>query len=337
MLQVLKILLHGAVRLLENLKIVDTISFGTETSDFAALNNIASIITDEPKEYVSFLKEELKMGSSFPKARENALIRFLNDDIRYKNILNNPNNILGVEYLKALKINKSTISPVSIKREKVYYNDNKIVDDFASATAIRKMLMNKDFQGLRKVMPCECYEILRKEFEVGNVIFDIQKFEKEIFYVLRKMTIPQIAELPDVNEGLENTIKNAANFCNNIYDFINIVKTKRYTQTRIQRILIFALLGITKKDVQLAKKAVPYARVLGFNKKGKLLLSGIAQNNPKMEVITSVKRFLDNNTNKTYKRMLDIDIFATNVYTLGYKGDSMANLDFTKNMIINDI
>lgn len=333
----LKILLHGAVRLLENLKVVDTISFGTETSDFAALNNIASIITDEPKEYVSFLKEELKMGASFPKARENALIRFFNNDIRYKNILNNPNNILGVEYLKALKINKSTISPVSIKREKVYYNDNKIVDDFASATAIRKMLMNKDFQGLRKVMPCECYETVRKEFEIGNVIFDIQKFEKEIFYVLRKMTIPQIADLPDVTEGLENTIKNAANFCNNIYDFINIVKTKRYTQTRIQRILIFALLGITKKDVQLAKKVVPYARVLGFNKKGKLLLSGIAQNNPKMEVITSVKRFLDNNTNKTYKRMLDIDIFATNVYTLGYRGDSMANLDFTKNMIINDI
>ena len=333
----LKILLHGAVRLLENLKVVDTISFGTETSDFAALNNIASIITDEPKEYVSFLKEELKMGASFPKARENALIRFFNDDIRYKNILNNPNNILGVEYLKALKINKSTISPISIKREKVYYNDNKIVDDFASATAIRKMLMNKDFQGLRKVMPCECYETVRKEIEIGNVIFDIQKFEKEIFYVLRKMTIPQIADLPDVTEGLENTIKNAANFCNNIYDFINIVKTKRYTQTRIQRILIFALLGITKKDVQLAKKVVPYARVLGFNKKGKLLLSGIAQNNPKMEVITSVKRFLDNNTNKTYKRMLDIDIFATNVYTLGYRGDSMANLDFTKNMIINDI
>lgn len=329
-----KILLCGAVKLLENLKVVDTMSFGTETSDFAALNNIATILTEEPKEYTNFLKEELKKGASFPKARELALIKYINDDVRYKNILNNPNNILGVEYLKALKANKSTITPIAIKREKVYYNDNKIVDDFASATAIRKLLLDKDFQGLIKVVPRECYNILSKEYEVGNIVFDIQRFEKEIFYTLRKMTITEISELPDVSEGLENTIKNAANFCNNIFDFINMVKTKRYTQTRIQRILLFALLGITKKDVQASKRVVPYARVLGFNEKGKLLLSGIAQNNPKMEVVTSVKKFMDNNTNKIYKRLLDIDIFATDVYTLGYRGDSMANLDYTKNMIM---
>lgn len=324
----------GAVKLLENLKIVDTISFGTETSDFAALNNIANVLTEEPREYTNLLKDELKTGASYPKAREQALIKCLNDNKRYVNILNNPNNILGIEYLKALKVLKSNITPVAIKREKVYYNDNAIVDEFASATGIRKLIMNNDFEGLIKVVPRSCYDIIKKEYEVGNVIFDIQRYEKEIFYALRKMTIEQIAELPDVNEGLENSIKNAASYCNNIKDFINIVKTKRYTQTRIQRILIFALLGITKKDVQNAKKIVPYARVLGFNQKGKLLLSGIAQNNPKMEVVTSVKRFLDHNTNKTYKRMLEIDIFATDVYTLGYKGDSMANLDYTKNMIM---
>ena len=223
---------------------------------------------------------------------------------------------------------------LSIKREKVYYNDNFIVDDFASATAIRKLVANKDFSGLIKVVPRSCYETVLKEFEAGNVVLDLQKFEKEIFYTLRRMSVSEIAELPDVSEGLENTIKNAANFCNNIKDFIDIVKTKRYTQTRIQRILAFALLGITKKDVQTAKKVIPYARVLGFNEKGKLLLSGISQNNPKMQVVTSVKRFLDNNTNKAYKRMMEIDIFSTDVYTLGYRNDSMANLDYTKNMIM---
>jgi len=325
---------QGAVKILENLGIVDTISFGTETDDFAALNNIATILTEEPKEFSNMLKEELKQGVSYPKAREQALIKYLNDDVRYKNILNNPNNILGVEYLKALKQLKSKISPVAIKREKVYYNDNTIVDDFASATAIRNMVMNKEFASLIKVVPRVTYETLLKEYEVGNVVYDIQRYEKEIFYTLRRMSLSDIAELPDVSEGLENTIKNAANFCNNIKDFVNMVKTKRYTQTRIQRILVFALLGITKKDVQMAKKVVPYARVLGFNEKGKMLLSGIAQNNPKMEVITSVKKFMDNNTNKTYKRMLDIDIFATDVYTLGYRYDSMANLDYTKNMVM---
>ena len=324
----------GAIRLMENLKVVDTISFGTETEDFAALNNIATILNEEPKEYVNLLKEGLSQGVSFPKAREQALIKYIDDNVRYKNILNNSNNILAVEYLKALKGCKSKITPVAIKREKVYYNEEKIVDDFASATAIRQMILEKDFHSLSKVVPRDCYDILSKEYEVGNVIFDIQRFEKEIFYVLRRMSVEQIAKLPDVSEGLENTIKSAANFCNNVRDFIQMVKTKRYTQTRIQRILLFALLGITKKDVQSAKRVVPYARVLGFNEKGRLLLSGIAQNNPKMEVITSLKKFEDSNTNKTYKRMLDIDIFATDIYTLGYKNGSLANLDYTKNMVM---
>lgn len=325
---------QGAVTLLDNLKIVDTISFGTETEDIAALNNIATVLVDEPKDYTNILKVELNTGVSYPKARETAIIKYLNDDKRYKNILNNPNNILAVEYLKQLKRLKSNINPVSIKREKVYYNSNKIVDEFASATAIRKLVSNREFSEFRRVVPRKTYDIVTKEYEVGNVVCDIQKFEKEIFYVLRKMTLEQIAELPDVTEGLENSIKNAACFCNNIDNFINMVKTKRYTQTRIQRILLFALLGITKKDVQAAKKVVPYARVLGFNENGKKLLSEIATKNPKLPVITSLKKFTDANTNRTYKRMVEIDKFATDVYTLGFKYDSMANLDYTKNMII---
>lgn len=327
-------MLCGAIKILENLKIIDSISFGTETSDFAALNNISSVITEEPREYAIQLKEELQRGVSFPKARETALIRYLDDDIRYKNILNNPNNILGVEYLKALKKLKSKIVPVPIKREKVYYNDNKIIDDFASATAIRKLVANKDFQEIIKVVPRTSYEMLFQESQIGNIVFDIEKYEKEIFYVLRKMSLNEIEQLPDVTEGLEHNIKSAVNFCNNIEDFMEMVKTKRYTQTRIQRILLCALLGITKKDMQMAKKCVPYARILGFNENGRILLSEIAKKSPKMEVVTSVKRFMDNSTNKMHKRMMDIDIFATDIYTLGYKYDSMANLDYTKGVVV---
>ena len=334
MFQVLKHLLCGAVKLLNELKIVDTISFGTETSDFEVLNNIAKILVDEPKEFVKFLKEELNQGNSYPKARENALIKYINNDERYVNVLNNPNNILGIEYLKSLKKIKSKINPEIVKREKTYYNDEKIVDGFASATAIRNLVTNKEFAEVMKVVPQNCYDMLIKEYELGNVVYDIKKFEKEIFYVLRRMSISEIADLPDVTEGLEYNIKNAASMCNNIETFIEMVKSKRYTQTRIQRILIYALLGIIKKDAEMAKKVVPYARVLGFNNNGKMLLSTIAHNNPKMKVITSVKKFTDINTNKTYKRMMDIDILATDVYTLGYKNNSLANMDYTKNMII---
>ena len=328
----------GAIKLLNNLKIVDAISFGTETSDFAALNNISSIVNEEPMKYKSILNSELKKGLSFPKARENALMLYLNDNKRYDNILNTPNNILAIEYLKALKKIKSTIQPIPVKREKVYYNDNVIVDEFASATAIRKLLKNEEFSEIRKVVPKSTYQILKKETELGNVVLDLSRYEKEIIYNLRRMTVSEIAELPDVNEGLEHSLKNAANYSYDITNLINIVKTKRYTVTRIQRILICALLGITKRDVGMAKKTEPYIRVLGFNEKGKELISRINKQNPKATVITSVKKFQDKNNNnknsKIYKRLLDIDIFSTNVYTMACKSESLANLDYTKNMVI---
>lgn len=323
---------QGAIKILKELNIVNKISFGVETSDTAALNNIAKVLSDEPKEYKNILSQELKKGISFAKARENALIFYLNDDVRYKNILNSPNNILGVEYLKSLKIFKTEIEPIPIKREKVYYNDDKIVDEFASATAIRKFLEIKQFYDISKVVPRVTYDVLRKECELGHTVTDLKQYEREMIYNLRKMTIEQIAELPDVSEGLENSIKYAVNFCNTIEEVINIVKSKRYTQTRIQRILLCSLLGITQKDIFFSKKAMPYIRILGFNEKGKELLSEIKKSNSKIPMVTSVKKFEDTNTNKTYKRMMEIDRFATDVYTLAYTEGSLANLDYTKGL-----
>ena len=325
---------EGAIKILDSLKIVDTLCFGTETADFAALNNIANVLYNEPKEYVSILNHELGKGISFPKARENALMMYLNDIKRYANIISGPNNILAIEYLKAIKKLKSNIRPFSIQRKKVYYNDERIVDEFASSTAIRKLVAREQYDDLRKVMPQNAYMLMKEEIKKGNYIIDLVKFEKEILYNLRKMTVKEIAELQDVTEGLEYSIKNAANSCNNILDLINIIKSKRYTQTRIQRILVYALLGITKKDIINAKKVIPYTRVLGFNKKGKEILSDICNINRKINMITSVKKFEDINTNKILKEMLQKDIFASNIYTLGYEYNSCANLDYTSKLIV---
>lgn len=325
---------EGAIKILDSLKVVDTLCFGTETSDFAALNNIANVLYNEPKEYISILNHELGKGISYPKARENALMMYLNDIKRYANILSGSNNILAIEYLKAIKKLKSNIRPFSIQRKKVYYNDERIVDEFASSTAIRKLIARGQYDELRKVMPTNSYMLLKEEIKKGNYVIDIVKYEKEILYNLRKMSIAEIAELQDVTEGLEHTIKNAANSCNNIIDLINIVKSKRYTQTRIQRILLYALLGITKRDMINAKKLIPYTRVLGVNKNGKEILSEICKINKRINIITSVKKFEDVNMNKSLKEMLEKDIFATNVYTLGYEYDSYANLDYTNKLIV---
>ena len=324
---------EGGIKLLTNLKVVDNLSFGIEARDISLLNNIANVLYQEPKDYITILNHELSKGISFPKARENAVMMYLNDIKKYINVMTSSNNILAIEYLKALKRLKSNIYPVGIQREKVLYNDEFIVDDFASATAIRRMIVRGEYDEIRKVMPKFSYNLLANRVNNGKYVIDLAKFQKEILYVLRQMSVKQIAELPDVSEGLENAIKNAADSCNNVLDFINIVKSKRYTQTRIQRILVYALLGITKKDIEISRKIVPYARVLGMNNRGKNLISEISRINPAMPIVTSVKRFMDECRNKNIKHMLEIDIRATNIYTLGYTKDSWANLDYTNKII----
>lgn len=325
---------EGAIKILNSLGIVDTLSFGMEAKDIATLNNIANVLYSEPKEYVTILSHELKKGNSFPKARENALMMYLNDIKRYANVMAGSNNILAIEYLKALKRTKSTINPIGVRREKVLYNDKYIVDEFASATAIRKMLMTKQLGDISKVMPRNSYLLLGEELKKGHYVIDISRFEKEIIYNLRKMSLEDISKLPDVSEGLENSIKNAADSCNTIEELINIVKTKRFTQTRIQRILLYSLLGITKKQMDISRKMVPYVRVLGFNNKGKELISEMMRLNPKLNVVTSVKKYIDTVANRNLKEMLETDILATNIYTLGYYSDSYSNLDYTNKIEI---
>lgn len=106
----------GAIKTLNELKVVDTVSFGCETTDISLLKKFAEILTEEPDEFKSLLSHELSKGISFPKARENALLMYLNDIRKYANVLSSPNNILAIEYLKALNITKSTIEPLCIKR-----------------------------------------------------------------------------------------------------------------------------------------------------------------------------------------------------------------------------
>ena len=324
---------EGAIKILDSLKVVDYISFGSESGDISTLNMIADVLYKEPKAYKNILSHELSKGLSFPKARENALLMYLNDIRKFSNVLSSPNNILGIEYLKALKKYKSNIIPVTIERYNSNYHDTSYRGNVASSTAIRNIVKNNGWDILRKVVPENTFSILLENIKVGHVVPDLSVFEKQIIYNLRKMSIQEIAQLPDVSEGLENAIKNAANSCNSVIEFLNIIKSKRYTNTRLQRILVYALLGITKKDIDLSKKAIPYIRVLGFNNKGKYLISEVARANPKLEIITSVKKYLDTSNNKNSRYMLEKDIWATNVYTIGYEYDSWNNLDYTHKLI----
>ena len=321
---------EGAIKILDSLKVIDYLSFGSESGDISTLNMVADVLIKEPKAYKNILSHELNKGLSFPKARENALLMFLNDIRRFSNVLSSPNNILGIEYLKALKKLKSPITPVTVERYNAGYHDTSYNGNVASATAIRNIIKNNGWDILRKVVPENTFSTLLENIKVGHVVPDLSVFEKQIIYNLRKMSINEIANLPDVSEGLEFAIKKACNKCNSVREFISNIKSKRYTLARISRILLYALLDISKNDIELSKQITPYVRVLGFNSNGKKLLSEISKQNPDIKIITSVKKFLDINTDKNLLRLLKKDIFATDIYTLGYKNNSFGNLDFTQ-------
>ena len=322
----------GAIKILNSLKIVDSMSFGTEAEDLNKLNIIANALYKEPKEYKDLLYSFLKNGKSYPKAREQALVKYLNNP-EYASIISSPNNILGIEYLKALKKYSSRINPINLERIEVGHLSKDYASEFASATAVRNLVYYNRIKDVKSYIPPASYTILTEELKAGHFVKDISRYENIIIYNLRNMPLEKIAELPDVSEGLENLLKKAANSCNTIEELINIVKSKRYTETRIRRILLYSLLKITKKDMAISKKTMPYIRVLGCNDKGKFLISKIISANPRINVITSVKKFEDINMNKNLKTMLDKDILATNVYTLGYSRDSYGNMDYTKKMV----
>ena len=221
---------EGAIKILNSLNIVDSISFGTETNDIAILNNIANVLYKEPKDYKNLLSHELSKGISYPKARENALLMYLGDIRKYGNILSSPNNILGIEYLKALKKVRSNIMPITMKRIEVGYNELSYKNNIASATAIRDIVKNNALDLLQNLVPQSTYNILMENIKVGHIVPDLSTFEKQIIYNLRKMSIQEIANLADVSEGLEHAIKNTANSCNSIVEFLNTIKSKRYTR-----------------------------------------------------------------------------------------------------------
>ena len=197
----------GAVKILNSLGVVDYISFGSEIGEITPLTEVANVLYKEPKEFSSLITAQLRSGLSYPKAREIAISQFFGSSKKYSDIVSNPNNILGVEYLKSLKKHRSHIKPLTIKRDYSDYNSTKEKNGIASATAIRTMIKNN--KNVHYVVPYETYELLDECITNGKVVPSLAVFEKEIIYTLRKMSLSEIAALPDVSEGLENKIKPA--------------------------------------------------------------------------------------------------------------------------------
>lgn len=310
---------EGAVKLLNECG-ANYISFGAECSDLDRLKMIADILKTESEEYKSELKKQLVLGISYPEARSNAISRVTKLS---NNILNKSNNILAVEYLKALYSINSVIEPILVERIDSGYNDINSNTNILSATGIREKLKNKE--NIDAYIPDET----RKNLTTSPIF--LENFEKNIMYALRKMELEDIKDLPDVTEGLENRIFYALSSSSTIQELLNNIKTKRYPLTKIKRILLSALLGMSKTNFNTFNSlgGPQYIRILSFNETGRNLLKYIT-NVSTLPVITSVNKFLQNAT-EIQKEMLFSDISATNIYTLE-TDEKIMNLDYLRRL-----
>ena len=316
----------GGIKILNEIGNIDYLVFGIEEDNLQELKAIADVLVNENDEFKRTIKEELDKGNSYPKAREIALKKVLSSE-NVENIMKKPNNILAIEYLKALKTTNSKIKPFAIKRKNTMHNDENINENYSSGTYIRKLFIENNFDEIKKVVPKYTYERLLELKNQGTYVSSINDFSDIVIYKIRTMTKEEISQIADVNEGLENSIKLASTTCKTIDEIIEKVSTKRYTKTRISRILTYILLDITKSEMEQAKKNNPYIRVLGINKKCEEILSTINNN----KLITSLKKFEENNGEN---QLLNIDKKATEIYTIKYQKSVQANLDYTSKFII---
>lgn len=299
----------SAVSLLKNMGVTH-IAFGVESNNLDMLNKIADFLISEPEEYKIELKTQLNLGLSFANARDIAISKFIPN-----NLLKSPNNILAVEYLKAIKYFNANIIPVPIKRTVDYYETN-ILNNVTSATNIRELL--KENKEIANLIPSNSIIPNKKVF--------LEDFEKILLYKLKISSVDSLNKLPDVIEGLENRILNALSSENNINCILNKIVTKRYTLSRIKRIFISLLLDITNEDVQKFKENgyAEYIRILAMSSTGKKYLP-IINKVSDIPVITSIKKFLTT-SNEEQRKMINMDILAYNIYSV--ISDENFNMDF---------
>lgn len=301
----------GAVSVLNRLGGIDYIAFGGESDDIEALNQMADILHNEPVEFKELLQKGLRKGLSMPVARKEALTTLLPE---ISAAIDTPNNILGVEYLKALKAFCSSIQPVIIKRMGSGYHSGELSEEFASATALRECFSVEDFSNLSNFMPKKVFELYCSKHCSALPVFP-EDMDMLLYHTLISVQ-NELENYLDINNNLANKINNILKSGKilSFNDLVMALKSKELTYTRISRALLHAILGITNDDLAMVKdNNYPcYGRILGFSETGRKFLNNIRKKT-ELPLITNLSDNMEGLTDLE-KKLLQKNIFAANIY-----------------------
>ncbi len=278
----------GAVYSLAATGVVDKLVFGSESGNSSCLKKAAYLTANEPPEVSAKIKQFMSIGMNYPSARDKAFGEILNSDI-----LSSPNDILAIEYIRAASECNAGFEFIPITRTGASHDSNNTTDTIASASEIRRRMRNGE--NTKSLIP----------YSDKLHIYDSSLLDTAVIAKLRTMDINELKNINDVSEGLENRIKKATAECDNITDLCMAVKSKRYTLSRIRRIIWSAMLGLTK---ELCSLSPDYLRILGMNDTGKVLLKEMKASSS-LPVITKAANF-------SGSRIFDINSAAEDIFSL---------------------
>ena len=296
-----EIFAKGGVKLINALPKPNEICFGTETDNLSSLISVAKLLAFESEDFKKVLKTELDKGEPLVKARATALLQTAGDIDA--SVISSPNNILGIEYIKAILENNYDISIKNLKRDGNGYNETKITKALPSALAIRTAISSGKKRKVKKLVPNFVYEDLPS---------NLPNFDKEIIFSLLHKTKEELSLILDCSEGLENKIKTAIKDSFTLTDLISNLKSKRYTESRIKRILFSAMLGISKEFTFDCLNSDLYLKVLAINKDKLSALGELS--NSKYPLITRKSDI--NKLSGIAKECFEKDILANDIYNL---------------------
>lgn len=279
-----EIFANASVKIADSLGIVDYISFGSESGNITELSDAAAIcLSDEYKEAFKKLGETKGLG--YPERCELAFRSLANTS----ELTFSPNNILAIEYIKALISQKSLIKPHTVKRMGASYTSEKIEPSVhQSAMAIRRGIMKADYDYFEH-LPEECRSVIRNSYESGDLPCDGERISSAIISKLRLNPSLDLCNYHDANDGLYNRLKSASFEANDISSLLELSETKNYTKARIRRAMWSIFFGVTSSDV---KKLPAYTQILAMDKTGMLLLKN-ARKCDEFRILTKPSDFND--------------------------------------------
>jgi len=318
-----------AIGILEASGIADKICFGSECGNIDLLKKTAEILAFESMEYRGLLRKNLALGLSYPRARQEAVSAILPESA---DILAEPNNILGIEYIKAILTQSAKLAPYTIKRLGEGYHSLDYSTNLSSATAIRAAIKGGCFSSTLNAVPEQIADIYKKQIE-NNMTFDFDTYSPYLHYRISTMTAYELAGIAGVEEGLENAIIKACGKHRLISEILSELKSKRYTYTKLSRVLLHIILGLTKNDFNEYLTNKPhYIRVLGFRKEYEYLLAQM-EKSAKAPLIINLK----NSTQKlspTGAKLLAGEIAATDIYNLAAPQPMAKNAEYSQPLVI---